>query len=148
GAFLGLAVAGAILVRPRLRPLLFDWRTYAAALVAVGIQTPVIVWNLQEGFASFLFQMGSRHGSTGFQGINVRGMKAVAGEALLMTSPFLVPVIIKFFWARQHNTFERVGKTVAIFAFWISSLVCLYIANFSWVIWWWNIVAFVLIFPF
>lgn len=148
GAFLGLAVAGAILVRPKLRPLLLDWRTYAAAAVSVAIQTPVIVWNLQEGFASFLFQMGSRHGTTGFQGFDVGAMKLFAGEALLMVSPFLVPVIIKFFWAWQQSTFERVGKTVAIWAFWISTLVCLYVSNFSWVIWWWNIVAFVLIFPF
>ena len=148
GAFLGLAVAGTILIRPKLRPLLLDWRIYAAALVSVAIQTPVIVWNLQEGFASFLFQLGSRHGGTGFQRLNIGGMKLFTGEALLMVSPFLVPVIIKFFWAWQRNSFERVGKTVAIWAFWISTLVCLYVANFSWVIWWWNIVAFVLIFPF
>src|SRR5690606_18848316 len=103
GAFLGLAAAGAILTRPRLRPLLLDWRTWAAALLAVAIQAPVLIWNAQQGFASFLFQMGSRHGTTGFQGFNVAGMKGFAGEALLMTSPFLVPMIIKFFWARQRN---------------------------------------------
>ena len=148
GAFLGLAVALTVVIRPNLRPLLLRWQLYAAALVAMALQAPVIIWNVQEGFASFGYQMGSRHGTTGFTGINIAGMKAFAGEAMLMMSPFLVPVIIKFFWARQQNLFERVGKTLAICTFWLSTLVCLYVANFSWVIWYWNIVAFVLIFPF
>jgi hypothetical protein len=112
------------------------------------MQAPVIIWNMQQGFASFGYQLSSRHGASGFTRISIRGMQAFAGEALLMASPFLVPVVIQFFWARQRNGFERIGKTLAIWAFWLSTLVCLYIANFSWVIWWWNIVAFILIFPF
>lgn len=148
GAFLGLAVAGTVLIRPKLRPLLLRGELYLAALIAIALQAPVIAWNLENGLASFLFQMGSRHGETGFNGINVEGMKAFAGEALLMVSPFLVPVIVLFFWARQRNPFERIGKTLAIWTFWLSTLTCLYVANFSWVIWYWNIVAFVMIFPF
>ena len=148
GAFLGLAVAGAMLIRPRLKPLLLDWRIYAAGAVAVAIQAPVLIWNLQQGYASFAFQMGSRHGGVGFQGLNIGGMSGFIGEALLMVSPFVVPFIVRFFWRRQTTQFERVGKTLAIWAFWLSTLTCLYIANFSWVIWWWNIVAFVLFLPF
>jgi 4-amino-4-deoxy-L-arabinose transferase-like glycosyltransferase len=148
GAFIGLAAAGTVLARPKLRALLLDWRLYAAALLAVAIQTPVILWNAEQGFASFGYQMGSRHGGTGFAGLNIAGMKAFAGEALIMVSPFLLPVVILFFWTRQRTQFERVGKTLAIWAFWLSTLTCLYISNFSWVIWWWNIVALVLVFPF
>jgi 4-amino-4-deoxy-L-arabinose transferase-like glycosyltransferase len=148
GAFLGLAAAGAVLTRPKLRPLLLRWELYLAALIAMALQLPVLIWNLETGLASFQFQMGSRHGEIGFTGINIGGMKGFAGEAMLMVSPFLVPVIILFFWARQRDPFERVGKTLAIWTFWLSTLTCLYIANFSWVIWYWNIVAFVLIFPF
>jgi 4-amino-4-deoxy-L-arabinose transferase-like glycosyltransferase len=148
GAFLGLAVAGAVIMRPKLRPLLLGWQLYLAAAIAVAIQTPVLVWNLEHDFASFLFQMGSRHSATGFTGLNIGAIKAFAGEAMLMVSPFFVPVVILFFWARQKHPFERIGKTLAIWTFWFSTLACLYVANFSWVIWWWNIVAYVLIFPF
>ncbi|HHY48227.1 MAG TPA: hypothetical protein GYA10_00535 [Alphaproteobacteria bacterium] len=149
GAFLGLAVAGVVVVRPQLRPLLLRWELYVAAVIAIAIQTPVIVWNVQEGFASFLFQMGTRHGEAGGPPVySIAGMKAFAGEALLMVSPFMVPIIILFFWGRQRDVFERIGKTIAIWTFWISTLTCLYVASFSWVIWWWNIVAYVLILPF
>ena len=134
-----------------LRHLLRDWRLWAAALLAMAIQAPVLIWNAQQGFASFLFQMGTRHGASGFSGfsgLDFGRMKLFAGEAMLMVSPFMVPIVLLFFWARQKDPFERVGKTIAIVAFWVSTLVCLYVSNFSWVIWWWNIVAYVMVFPF
>lgn len=149
GAFLGLAVAGTVLMRPKLRPLLLRWELYAAAALAIAMQSPVIIWNLQNELGSFGYQLGSRHGASGTPMLfNLGGAKGFVGEQLLMVSPFLMPMIVMFFWARQRQVFERVGKTIAIWTFWISSLVCLYVATFSWVIWWWNIVAFALIFPF
>jgi 4-amino-4-deoxy-L-arabinose transferase-like glycosyltransferase len=149
-AFLGLAVVGVILTRPRLRPMLLTWRIYVAGAVTVAFQTPVLIWNLQENYASFTYQLGTRHSPAGltFQGINIGGMWGFIGEQLLMVSPALVVPVALFFW-RQHATeFERMGKTLAIWMFWLSSLTCLYIANSSWVIWWWNIMAFVLFLPF
>lgn len=148
GAFVGVAVLLAVLIRPRLRLLLGDWRMYAAALLAIAMQAPVFVWNYQHGFESFLYQMGSRHGTTGFTGINIEGMKAALGNALLMASPFVVPAIIRFFWARGGSTFERVGRTLAILLFWPCALLLLYIANFSWIMVWWSITLYLLFVPF
>lgn len=147
GAFLGIAVAGVVLIRPRLRRLLLDWRLYVAALFAVALQSPVLIWNLQNGFESFLYQMGSRHGTTGFQGIDVVRLKAALGNALLMASPFIVPIIIRTFWASGGGTFERVGRTLAILLFWPCALVLLYIANFSWIMVWWTVTLYVLFAP-
>jgi hypothetical protein len=148
GAFLGVAIAGTVLARPKLRRLLLDWRLYAAAVLAVALQAPVIAWNVQENFASFAYQLGSRHGNVGFSQLNVPEMKFFVLQCLVIVSPFLVPGIISFLWARQKQAFERIGKTLAIWAFWLSSLACLFVANFNYVLFWWNIVAYVLIFPF
>ncbi len=145
--FLGLAVAGAVITRPKLRPLLLRWELYAAAALAIAMQAPVIVWNLQHGFASFEFHLVARY-RTQFEGVNVAGMKAFAAEFLALVSPFLLPAVFLFFWARQPGVFERIGKTLAIWAFWLSTAVCLYIANFAYVLWWWNITALVLVLPF
>jgi 4-amino-4-deoxy-L-arabinose transferase-like glycosyltransferase len=150
-AFLGLAVVGAIVTRPQLRHLLLRWQLWAAGAVTVAMQAPVLLWNIGEDLGSFAFHLGARHGTEGlggFTGLNFGSMKQFAGEAMLMTSPFLVVPVVLFFWARQRSTFERVGKTLAIWMFWPSTLVCLYIVSFHAVLWWWNIVAFVLIFPF
>jgi hypothetical protein len=148
-AFLGLAVVGAILTRPKLRPLLLNWRMYVAGAVTVAFLAPVLIWNLGENYASFAYQLGTRHSAgLSFQGINIGGMWGFVGEQLLVVSPALVLPIVLFFWGRPPTEFERVGKTLAIWMFWLSSLTCLYIANSSWVIWWWNILAFVLFLPF
>jgi hypothetical protein len=48
-----------LLTEPRHRGLLLTPGPYVAALAALAVFTPVIVWNAQNGFAAFLFQ-GSR----------------------------------------------------------------------------------------
>jgi 4-amino-4-deoxy-L-arabinose transferase-like glycosyltransferase len=149
GALLGIAVAGAVLIRPKLRPLLLDWRLWAAAALAIGMQAPVLMWNFQHGFESFLYQAGSRHGTAGLSGVNFDRIKQVAlGPGLIMLSPFLVPVIIRFFWARQPTAYERIGKTIAIWLFWPSTLLLIALSNVSWVMPWWNNVAYAMILPF
>ena len=148
GALLGIAVAGTVLIRPKLRPLLLDWRLWAAAAVAIGMQAPVFIWNWQHGFESFLYQGGSRHGTTGFTGFDFDRMKVALANGLIMASPFIVPVIIRFFWGKQSQPYERVGKTLALWLFWPSTLLLLFIANFSWIMVWWNGIAYVMFFPF
>lgn len=149
GALLGIAIAGAVLIRPRLRPLLLDWRLWAAAGLAIAMQAPVLIWNFQHGFESFLYQAGSRHGTAGLSGFNFDRIKQVAlGPGLIMLSPFLVPVIIRFFWARQPTAYERIGKTIAIWLFWPSTLLLIALSNVSWVMPWWNNVAYAMILPF
>src|SRR5690606_30497458 len=83
-----------------------------------------------------------------FTGFDISRMKATVLDTMGMLSPFLVPVIVSFFIRRQRDRFQRVGKTLAIWTFWLSSLLFLYIANFATVLWWWNAVAFVLVMPF
>lgn len=145
--FLGLAVAGTVLVRPRLWPLLGRWPIYAAGLLAVAMQAPVLIWNWQHGFASFAFHTGGRFPDS-FHGLNVAGMKAFAVDTASLLSWFLVPVIVSFFLRQPREPFMAAGKTLAIWTFWLSSAVFLYISNYNWVVWWWNIAAFVLVFPF
>lgn len=148
GGFLGLAVAGAVLTRRPLWPLLRRWEIYAAAAIALGMQLPQLLFQLQQGFATFQFHAVDRFDGARFTGFDVSRMKATVLDTMGMLSPFLVPVIVSFFIRRQRDRFQRVGKTLAIWTFWLSSLLFLYIANFATVLWWWNAVAFVLVMAF
>lgn len=145
--FLGLGVAGTVLVRPKLRPLLGGWQIYAAAVVSAGLQAPVLVWNFGEGLASFRFHLGGRFDSH-VTGLDIGRMKGVALDTASLFSLFLVPVVGRFFLSSSRDPFVKVGKTLAIWVFWLSSFTFLYIASYAWVLWWWNIAAFVLILPF
>jgi 4-amino-4-deoxy-L-arabinose transferase-like glycosyltransferase len=148
GAYLGLAVAGAVLTRPRLRVLLTSWPIYAAGVLALAIQAPVILWNLLNNFASFRFHLVDRNQGGGFHGLDLQSVLASWPEAVMMLSPFLIPAIWRFFMSKPALPFERLGKVLAIWCFWLSSLTFFYVSNYAWVLWWWNIAALVLLLPF
>ena len=60
---IGLLVPSAllfILLDPQSRRWLRRWEPYAAALIALAIFSPVIVWNAQNEWASFVFQADRR----------------------------------------------------------------------------------------
>jgi hypothetical protein len=147
--FVAIGIAGAILVRPRLRPLLMRWELYAAALLTLLLQAPTLIWNAQNDFASIAYQLSGRYGSARFAGLDVGRMKTAIVESVALVSPILlVPATLLFFWARQPTLFERVGKTVAICVFWLSALTFLYIANYGLVLFWWVAITFALVLPF
>src|SRR5690606_2113452 len=146
-AYLGLAIVGAVLLRPKLRPLLTSWPLYSAGALTLVMQMPVLVWNLEHGFASFAFHTAERFEGH-FTGLHIERMKAFVVDTGSLLGPFIIPAIISFFLRRQKNPFECVGKTLAGLTFILSTGTFLYIANYAWVMWWWNVAAFVLILPF
>lgn len=147
--FLALAVMGTMLWRPRLRPLWRRWELYAAALVTLALQLPVLIWNAQENFASLLYQGSKLDGSGRLAGIDLGGMASFLLQMAAVVSPFLlVPIALRLFLARAESDFASVGKTLAIWLFWSATLTFLYVSNFSYVLWWWNAIALVLVLPF
>jgi 4-amino-4-deoxy-L-arabinose transferase-like glycosyltransferase len=84
----GLSIAGIglyLLTQPGDRRWLFRFEPYAAALIALGLFSPVLIWNAQHEWISFAFQ-GGRAG--GAQLHPIAPFVALAGEAL-----FLLPWI-------------------------------------------------------
>lgn len=149
--FIAIAVAGTILTRPRLRSLLLRWEIYAAGLIALALQAPTLIWNLQNDFVSINFQFGRRFSDAGGGGfkINVDRMQILIAEVMALVSPIvIIPATLLFFWARQRNLFERVGKTLAIWAFWVPTLIFLYVQNNALVLWWWSAIVFALVLPY
>jgi len=59
-AFLGPAILLFMLIDPQSRKLYFKPQPYLAALLAVAIFSPVILWNYQHDWVSFLFQSKDR----------------------------------------------------------------------------------------
>ena len=91
GAFIGVGLALAVLLSARFRPLLTRWQLYAAAAIAIGMQAPVLIWNIQQHFASFAFALTDRHHGlpTAITGV----ILFVVGMVVFL-SPFLLPPFI------------------------------------------------------
>ena len=145
--FMGLGVAAMVLLRPRLRPLLVGWPIYAAAALTIGLQAPVLLWNWQHDFASFGFHTGARFREQ-FHGFDAGSMKAFVVDTLSMVSWFIVPATVSLFLRNPRDPFLATGRVLAMATFAFSTATFLYVASFSWVVWWWNIAAFALLFPF
>jgi hypothetical protein len=146
--FLGLGLFFWILWRPSLRRLLRDQHLYLAALLAIGMQAPVLYWNWEAGFASFNFHLNARHGSGWLEDFNWNSFVDFPLASAFLISPFLVPVFVRFFLAKPDSSFEQVAKGLAIWTFWLSSLTFVVVSMFDWVFWWWNLVAYILVMPF
>ncbi len=62
-ALAALGIALFLLLSPRGRAELRHPAPWAAAALALGIVAPVVAWNMQNGWASFLFQAGRTQGA-------------------------------------------------------------------------------------
>jgi Dolichyl-phosphate-mannose-protein mannosyltransferase len=90
----GLILAGALLyllTQPRHRRWLLKPQPYVAALVALLLFSPVLLWNAGHGWASFAFQ-GGRAAS---DGVRLLGpLRVLAGEALFVLPWLWLPMLL------------------------------------------------------
>lgn len=97
-----LIIAGAgfyLLITPRDRRWLAHPAPYAAALLAVLIFTPVIVWNATNGWASFAFQGGR---ATGLSFRPAQFFIVLGGEALFVL-PWIWAAMLLAAWRFRHS---------------------------------------------
>lgn len=141
GALLGVALL--LLVVVRHRTLLRSPHLYLAMGLALLMQAPVLIWNLEHGLASFDFILGSRHGGQSDPG----GWSGPVGFFLGMAGllgPFLLLPLWRFLLARDGGAGSELGRA----AFWVSSLVILGASLTTDVLFHWNLVAYIGALPF
>jgi hypothetical protein len=147
--FLGLGVVGVIVFGRPYRRLLTDPHLYLAAIVSVAMLTPVFVWNVQHGFASFAFHLSDRHGGGYWMSDpDFSKIWEFPLASLILVSPFVFIAMFRFFLARLEPGFERTARWLAAWVFWISTLTFVAVSLFDYVNWWWNLVAYILVMPF
>lgn len=138
--FLGVAVGLYILLSPRFRPLLGKPQLYSAAAISVALQAPVLLWNLQEGWASFGFILGGRHAGLSASSVGVIGW--LMGVGLFLSPILLIP--IGSFLLRPGSEAGKLGRT----AFLVSTLAIFGISFFTSTLFHWNLVAYLVALPF
>lgn len=140
GALLGVGLVLAVVFSSRLRPLLKSPHLYLAALLAIVLQGPVLVWNIQHNFASFGFIVGGR-AALG-EGAGLSGLGGFLLGALAVLSPFLIWSMARFVLTRGD------GHGVSRWIFWLSTLGFLAASAVTNILIHWNAVAYVAILPF
>lgn len=103
-ALLGLAVFVFVLVDRRSWRWFLTWEPYAGVVLAIAVFTPVIVWNYQHDWASFLFQTQGRYSEPSF------GLHVLLTNMLLVATPIpllAVPLLFTNRWLRASRTIEE-----------------------------------------
>jgi 4-amino-4-deoxy-L-arabinose transferase-like glycosyltransferase len=96
--FLGIGGLLVVLWEPVMRRRLKTLGPWLAVAVAIACFAPVLIWNAQNQWASFLFQTQRRYAAASF---DVGRLLQFIGEQLLLLSPFLVvflPATMGWLW--------------------------------------------------
>lgn len=140
GALLAGAALIYVFVTPALRPLFRRPHVYFAGALIVALQAPVLVWNVQHGFASFGFITGGRAALQG--AFNLVGLGGFMLGAIAVLSPFILIPMARFLLARNDG--HRFAKLV----FWLSTLGFLAASLWTNILIHWNVLAYVAVLPF
>lgn len=143
--FLGLGFALFFLVHPPLRKLYASPHTYAAGLLSILIQLPVLGWNLANSFASYGFHVSGRwETALRFDPVHLLLFLVIT---TLVVSPVVLYAVIRYCVRRPAPGFEARARALAVSTFLVSSLSMLVLSSFAQVFFYWNIVAFILMMP-
>jgi Dolichyl-phosphate-mannose-protein mannosyltransferase len=98
-------LAAFVLLSPNQRRWLKHPAPYAAAIVALAMITPVVVWNAQHGWASFEFQGGRGVPEGGLRPVQFVTM--IFGQAAFLSPWIFVPLVMGLASAFHQRADER-----------------------------------------
>ncbi len=147
--FVGLGFLATLLTQQSLRRLFGDARLYRALGITILTLSPILIWNWQQGFASFRFY-GER---TSGGGLTFNLLQPLV--FLLLCALILGPIQswgiwrLGQQWRRVHHNFGR-PSLYAVVAGWIfvlSTGTFVALSLVSMALYYWNILAYPLLFP-
>lgn len=145
--FFGFALLAYILASPKLRGLLRNPHLYLAALLVAAVGSPVLIWNISNGFASFEFHLVSRHDAGFLHNITARHIIEFIIQTALMMTPFGLAGIVACALRPPNEGFERTAWGLGSWSFWLTTLFFLIVALTQQLFPWWNMSAYVLLMP-
>lgn len=145
--FVALGMIGAIASNPQWRPLFRDRRLYLAGLIASLFLLPILLWNLGNDFQSFRYYV-NRSGDSGVGGLRLKWGEPLTFllVSVVTVSPFNIWAMIQAIKQPKPQP-ASAYRTVALWTFSISTILLIAIAFISTALYYWNITAYLLLFP-
>ncbi|MDB4913072.1 MAG: putative rane protein [Gemmatimonadetes bacterium] len=111
---LPLTITVAVLVRPSLRARLREPGPYVACIIATVVFLPVLFWNAQHGWVSFLFQI--QHGLGTPTGSAIKRELDLVGGQLGLVSPILFALAAHAVWQSLRRPLNDARFALAVVA--------------------------------
>ncbi|WP_424981024.1 ArnT family glycosyltransferase [Maritalea sp. S77] len=144
-AFLGVSVALVVLLSSQLRPMLKQKHIYLAGVLTFACMAPVLIWNLQNDWASFQLHFSDRYELKAFEGINAGTFARYLFSTALYFGVFLLIPLIGIFWPRRYDSaFAKLGVRLAQITILTSLGVFIVFAARGTVHWYWSDLAYAL----
>jgi hypothetical protein len=151
--FVVLGMAATIAGDPRWRPLLRDRRLYFASAIGLAILLPILIWNIGNDFQSFHYYMsrsvdGSNRGLPANFSLKWNDLLVFSLVSIFTLSPFNVWAIVQAI-SHPPNQLkpDSAYRPLALWIFAISTLTLIAIGLVSTALYYWNITAYLLLFP-
>ncbi|MEM8546188.1 MAG: glycosyltransferase family 39 protein, partial [Cyanobacteria bacterium P01_H01_bin.119] len=149
--FVAFALLLVVVSDRSLRPLLGDRRFYGAIALGILCFVPVLVWNITNDFQSFGYYT-SRSVNGGAVGLQIKPFEPVGFWlfSALLLSPWLVEIIGRILRGDRSVIAiqtETIYPRVALWVFGVPTVGLSAIALFSTAYYYWNIMAYGLLFP-
>jgi len=148
-AFLGFSVAMLVIGHPKLRSLLIRPHIFLAGILCIAMLAPVLVWNIQNQFASFELHLVDRYDHALFTIFRPAPFYRYILSTLIYFGPVLVvPLVLLYMPIKGLDNFGRM--TIWLARLTIASTLVTFVALSSRgaVHWYWGSVAYALMLPF
>lgn len=145
-AFVWLGLLAAIASHSKLRPLFRDYRLYLAGMIGLCCLLPIGLWNFSNNFQSWQYYANRSVDSGG--GLYLKPWEPIG--FLLISALTLSPLIgVMIYRLLRHPRIvpNSIYPRVAIWLFAVSTLSLTAIALISTALYYWNITAYLLLFP-
>ncbi len=145
--FVGLGCLVAVGATKQWRGLFRDRRLYIALLITLTLLLPILIWNVNNNFQSIQYYSDRSVDNAGFR-VKWSDTLVFIGVSIATVSPVNSWAIVQVL-RRLRSTDDQTSPYPAI-AFWIftvSTVSLLTISLFSTALYYWNILAYLLLFP-
>lgn len=143
--FVPLGFFATLIADARLRPLFRDRRLYVAVVIALCALIPIAIWNILNDFQSFQYYF-NRSVNPVSPGIKLGSFLGFIAFSFLIVSPFCWIGFYRLLKTR-FDSITSIYPTVAFWVFAVSSTILTSISLISAAIYYWNITAYLLLFP-
>lgn len=145
--FVVLGFTVALIADKRLRPLWRDRRLYFAGAIALTALIPIVLWNVSNDFQSFHYYV-DRSVGTGSLSLKFSPFFNFVLFSVLLVSPMLCFSFFRGLKRTERSLGIRtVYPTVSFWIFIISTVTLIGISLISAALYYWNITAYLLLFP-
>jgi len=144
-AFMGLGVALLIVSHPKLRPMMTRPYIYLAGLLTITAMAPVLIWNMQNDFASFQLHLATRYGDTLMDRFHAATFARYIYSTIIYFGPFLViPMVALFLPIKPNDNFAEFGIWLTRIVIVVSLLTFTLFSARGTVHWYWSDVSYAL----